>query len=70
MKRDEILAILREFKRDCAEKYGILELGLFGSVAREPAALSNYASLAFSKTPTMWFPSPKIIWQCISSWIT
>ena len=53
MKRDEILAILREFKRDCAEKYGILELGLFGSVAREAAALSNCASLASSKTPTM-----------------
>ena len=33
MNRDEILAILREFKRDCGEKYGILEIGLFGSVA-------------------------------------
>ena len=37
MSRDDILTILSEFKRDCAEKYGILELGLFGSVARDAA---------------------------------
>ena len=34
MDRDEVLRILREFKRDWGEKFGILELGLFGSVAR------------------------------------
>ena len=28
MKRDDILAILREFKRDHAEKYGILDRGV------------------------------------------
>ena len=37
MNRDEILRILREFKRDYATKYGILELGVFGSVARDTA---------------------------------
>ena len=37
MNRDEILRILREFKRDYAAKYGILELGVFGSVARDTA---------------------------------
>jgi len=37
MKRDDILAILREFKRDRAEEYGILEIGVFGSVARDEA---------------------------------
>jgi uncharacterized protein len=37
MKRDDILAILREFKRDYAEKYGILEIGIFGSIARDDA---------------------------------
>lgn len=30
----EILELLREFKARSAEKYGILSLGLFGSVAR------------------------------------
>jgi uncharacterized protein len=37
MKRDDILAILREFKRDYSEKYGILEIGVFGSIARDDA---------------------------------
>ena len=37
MDRDEVLRILREFKRDWGEKFGILELGLFGSVARGAA---------------------------------
>ena len=37
MKRQEILATLREYKRINADKYGILELGVFGSVARNEA---------------------------------
>ena len=37
MNRDEILRILREFKRDYAAQYGIFELGVFGSVARGTA---------------------------------
>ena len=37
MNKDEILRILREFKRDHAAQYGILELGVFGSVARDTA---------------------------------
>jgi len=37
MKREDVLAILREFKRNSAEKYGILEIGVFGSVARDEA---------------------------------
>jgi predicted nucleotidyltransferase len=37
MTRDDILTILREFKRDHAEKYGILEIGIFGSFARDEA---------------------------------
>jgi predicted nucleotidyltransferase len=35
--RDEILRILGEFKRDYSAEYGILELGVFGSVARGSA---------------------------------
>jgi uncharacterized protein len=37
MTRDDILTILREFKHDYAEKYGILEIGIFGSFARDEA---------------------------------
>ena len=35
MGRDAILSILRDFKQNYAEKYGILEIGIFGSAARD-----------------------------------
>jgi len=35
MSREEILEILKTFKLECAEKYGITALGLFGSAARQ-----------------------------------
>jgi predicted nucleotidyltransferase len=34
MHRDDILSFLRDFKARCADKYGIISLGVFGSVAR------------------------------------
>ena len=34
MHRDDILNLLRDFKTQCADKYGIISLGVFGSVAR------------------------------------
>jgi uncharacterized protein len=34
MNREEILALLQKFKHDYAEQYGILEIGVFGSTAR------------------------------------
>ena len=37
MTRENLLAILRQFKRDYADKYGILEMGIFGSTARDEA---------------------------------
>ncbi len=35
MKRDEVLAILRQFKQEYAQQYGIMEIGVFGSVGRD-----------------------------------
>jgi predicted nucleotidyltransferase len=35
MNRDEIIAFLRGFRERSADKYGIIGLGVFGSVARE-----------------------------------
>lgn len=37
MQRDELLQILRAYKRERGEEYGILEIGVFGSSARETA---------------------------------
>ena len=52
MKRDDILAILREFKRDYAEKYGILEIGVFGSTARDEAGEESDVDICIkTKTP-------------------
>jgi predicted nucleotidyltransferase len=35
MSRNEIISILKEYKKHTAEQYGIQELGIFGSVARD-----------------------------------
>jgi uncharacterized protein len=52
MKRDDILAILREFKREYAEKYGILEIGIFGSMARDEAREDSDVDICIkTKTP-------------------
>jgi predicted nucleotidyltransferase len=47
MTRDEILGILREFKRDFSEQYGIVELGVFGSYARDEAREDSDVDIVF-----------------------
>ena len=52
MKREDLLSILREFKRDYAEKYGILEIGVFGSMARDEAREDSDVDICIkTKTP-------------------
>ncbi|MGC8495230.1 MAG: nucleotidyltransferase family protein [Syntrophobacteraceae bacterium] len=52
MKRDDVLAILKEFKRDRAEEYGILEIGVFGSVARDEAGEDSDVDICIkTRTP-------------------
>ncbi len=47
MNREEILAVLRGFKRDFAEQYGILEIGIFGSFARDEAKEDSDVDVVF-----------------------
>jgi hypothetical protein len=54
MRRESLLAILQEFKRDYSEKYGILEIGVFGSMARDEAGEESDVDI-FIKTKT---PNP------------
>jgi predicted nucleotidyltransferase len=54
MRRETLLAVLRKFRRDNAEKYGILEIGVFGSTARDEAGEKNDVDI-FIKTKT---PNP------------
>jgi uncharacterized protein len=35
--KNEIIQILRQYKKDFADKYGITRMGIFGSVARNDA---------------------------------
>lgn len=52
MGRDYILAVLRDFKNNFAEKYGIVELGVFGSVARDEARDDSDLDICIkTKTP-------------------
>jgi predicted nucleotidyltransferase len=37
MKKNEIIKILREYKEELASQYGILDIGVFGSFARDEA---------------------------------
>lgn len=41
MQREEILSVLQAYKRDFSEKYGILEIGVFGSFARNEAVYDS-----------------------------
>jgi len=41
MGREAILAILSEYKKTFAAQYGILEIGIFGSVARNEATADS-----------------------------
>ncbi|GJQ49948.1 hypothetical protein KsCSTR_08990 [Candidatus Kuenenia stuttgartiensis] len=52
MGRDDILAILRDFKQNFADKYGILEIGIFGSIARDEAREDSDVDVCIkTKTP-------------------
>ena len=57
MKRSEILDILQKFKRENAEKYGILEIGVFGSTARNEAGADSDVDICV-KTDT---PNPFVL---------
>ena len=53
--RDEILNILKNYKNNNLNKYDILELGLFGSVARNQASSNSDVDICIkTKTPDMF----------------
>lgn len=41
MKKEEILSALKQYKHDHSEQYGIIDLGVFGSVARGESISSS-----------------------------
>jgi uncharacterized protein len=52
MQREEILAVLQAYKKDFSRQYGLLELGVFGSVARNEAGNDSDVDICVKmKTP-------------------
>jgi hypothetical protein len=51
MGRNEILSALRDFKTRSARQYGIIEMGVFGSVARDEATQTSDVDI-FVRTAT------------------
>ena len=41
MNKPEIMAVLFDYKKEFAERYGILEIGLFGSVSRGDSTINS-----------------------------
>jgi uncharacterized protein len=53
--RDEILGLLKNYKNSNTSKYDIVELGLFGSVARNQASDDSDVDICIkTKTPDMF----------------
>lgn len=54
-KKEQALAILKEFKSHLAQKYGVLRIGLFGSTVRDEATSESDIDVVIeTKTPDMF----------------
>ncbi len=53
MNREQVLGLLKEHKPDLAQRFGVVELALFGSVARDEAASDSDVDVLvrFDKPP-------------------
>lgn len=55
MQKDQALDILKQFKNDFADQFGILRIGLFGSTVRNEATVSSDVDVVVeTKTPDMF----------------
>jgi len=55
MQKDKALDILKQFKNDFADQFGIVRIGLFGSTVRNEAKLNSDIDVVVeTKTPDMF----------------
>ncbi|KFN39260.1 MAG: nucleotidyltransferase [Sulfuricurvum sp. MLSB] len=55
MQKDQALDILKQFKDDFADQFGIVRIGLFGSTVRNEAKLNSDIDVVVeTKTPDMF----------------
>ena len=47
MRKDEVLAILCQFKKEYAQEYHLLSIGIFGSVARDESNEKSDVDIVF-----------------------
>lgn len=56
MKREEAIGILRQYKQELADKYGVTRIGIFGSVARDEASEKSDVDVVLEMTkPDLFF---------------
>ncbi len=60
MTRDDILAVLSRFRRDHAEQYGIIRIGVFGSFARGEAGEQSDIDVVFETERPNLFRTARI----------
>lgn len=55
MQKEQALEVLRRFKNDFAEQFGILRIGLFGSTVRDEATFNSDIDVVVeTRTPDMF----------------
>lgn len=55
MQKDQAISLLKQFKNDFAEQFGIIRIGLFGSTARDDASHDSDIDIVVeTKTPDMF----------------
>jgi len=55
MKRQEVLKVLESYKRNHAEEFGIVRIGIFGSVARDEATQESDVDVVIeTKNPNLF----------------
>ena len=54
MQRDQVLTILRNHKQALASKYGVTQLGIFGSVARNEATDASDVDIVVPMPPDLF----------------
>ena len=54
MRREQVLNVLREHKKELEEQYGITRLGIFGSVARDEAVDSSDVDVVVEMKPDLF----------------
>jgi predicted nucleotidyltransferase len=59
--REEMLKMLSEYKREYSEKYGILEIGIFGSLARNAVTSESDVNICVKTLNPNWSISRRIL---------